>query len=615
MNLRETGKGWDRLLRPVLAVLGTYGICYIGGLAGIQKGAFSVLTVPGVIAVYFLLSRTQNSLSEIKDEKKKIKRRKYAAAVSLLFSAAMVIGYQLQANGMTESGVRGKGLILFRAFCLSIVIFPFGNLFFQGVEKAGSAPVPAGRGRPWKRGTLFAVCGTAVFLSLLPVWLAYYPIIMSYDFHRQINEAAKGFQWFWPYQPLAHTWIIWLFLQVGELLGNIQTGMACMALFQMLLYSLAAAYACVFLYRVTNRKGIVGGALLFFGLFPLNSVMVMCTTKDVLFGILFLVFVLLLAERSFFASSRGRHRLIQDILLVCTGCILSQLRNNCLYAVVVFGTAWVIFSPKGERLRVLLLCGLLAVGGKAAGAGIKAALGTQLGPAKVEMYSVPIQQMARVGFYHGEELEEETWEILNTYISEEYWQRYNPPIADTVKAMVGVSTFPTAWEGHEAQLLGDWLRLGLRYPNEYLDAFLELTRGYWFPDDRSHAECLGYGREGRMGIIYTYNSSELSDGREIAHQSKFPWLEEKLEAVVSENVYYQWPVVSVLFRCSFYVWGLFLVFLAFLFLNRKKAAVICLFPLIYMGTMLLGPVVQMRYVFPVMLVLPVLAGLLLLRET
>ena len=178
---------------------------------------------------------------------------------------------------------------------------------------------------------------------------------------------------------------------------------------------------------------------------------------------------------------------------------------------------------------------------------------------------------------------------------------------------MAVTTFGGAWEGHMGQLLADWFRLGVRYPNEYLDAFLELTRGYWFPDDRSYAECLGYGTEGRLGTVYTHNIGFLEDGTEILHESKLPWLEEQLEKVVSGNAYYDWPVISLLFKSAFYFWALFLVWLAFLYRRQRKQAVLCLFPLLYMGTLLLGPVVQMRYVFPFIQSLPVLAGLLLIN--
>jgi len=598
-------------VRVILAFLGTYGLCYLGGLMGTEEAAFSVIGVLLMVAVFGLLSWTENNLEGAAEGRRR--RCRYAGMVSFLFSVTMIMGYQLQMNGMTECGVKGKGLILLRALCLSIAIFPFGNVLFCGIEKLGNGKMLTGQcsggKREWKSAAVFGICAGVIFVCLIPVWLAYYPIVMSYDFHRQVNEAAKGFVWFWPYQPLAHTWIIWLFLQLGYRLNDLQAGMAGMALLQMLAYSLVTAYACAFLYRIIRKKWVVAGAVLFFGIFPFHSVMVVCTTKDVLFGVLFLLFVLLMAERLFFG--RGKKGFAWDLLILIEGCIMMQFRNNAIYAVAVFGVLWLVFAAKEEKLRVLLLILLLTAGGKGMAVGIKAVLGTKLTVSKIEMYSVPIQQFARVGFYHGGELDEEMRQLLSAYVREELWIEYNPPIADTVKSGIG-EEFKTMWEGHEMQLLADWFKIGLQYPNEYIDAFLELTRGYWFWDDRSYAECLGYGLEGRMGAIYTYNSSEIEEVGEIEHVSKFPWLEEKLEEIVSANAYYHWPVVSVLFKSAFYFWGLCLIFLAYLYLRQKKQAVFCLFPLAYMGTMLLGPVVQLRYIFPVMVTLPVLAGLLFL---
>lgn len=597
------------MIQAVLAMLGTYGVCCLGSHAGLTAASFSAASIPLAVTVFWLLSLTGKKLESVPEGRQRRRRVIYAAVVCFLFSITMLAGYQLQVNGMTESGFRGKGLLLLRAACLSVAVFPFGNLLFGGIEKAGEWK-PSAEGKRWKYGKVFGISALLIFLCLVPVWLAYYPIIMSYDFHRQINEAVKGFAWFWPYQPLAHTWVIWVFLQLGYLLGDIQTGMACMALFQMLIYSLAMSYAIVFLYRVTGKKWTVAAGVLYFGVFPLNSVMAVCTTKDVLFSVLFLLFVLLLAERFFFAG--GKKLLLLDLFLVLEGSLMMQFRNNCFYAVAVFGVIWILFSAKKERLRVLLLCVLLLAGGKGMEAGIRAALGTKLGTAKVEMFSVPIQQFARVGYYHGDEMEPELRELLNTYVLEEDWEGYYAPIADSTKTSVGVTTFAAAWEGHYMQLFQDWLKLGMHYPNEYIDAFLELTRGYWFLDDRSYAECLGYGMEGRMGTIYTYNSAAIDNGPEIAHESKFPWLEEQLEKIVSANAFYNWPVISVVFKCSFYFWGLFLTLAAFLFLRQRRQALFSLFPVLYMATMLLGPVVQMRYIFPIMVTLPILVSLLFL---
>lgn len=609
-SLRAIGKN-EKLLLAIPAFLGAYGFLYLLRLAGVDKASFSGLGLPALIAIYVLLERTRENLLKLTDVKQRKRRIRYAAILSYTLSLTMIMGYQLQNGGSMDYGVKGKGLILLRALFLCFTFFPFGNMLIYGIEKIASADASVKEGRVWKNKAVFGVCAAVIFACLIPVWLAYYPIIMSYDFHRQINEAAKGFIWFFPYQPLIHTWIIWCFLQLGFLVGDLQIGMAGMALLQMLLYSLVTAWACVKLYEIAKVKWAVVAAMLYFGVFPLNSVMVVCTTKDVLFSILFLLFCLLLIERFFFCS--GRKQYIIDALLVLEGCVMIQFRNNCLYAVAVFGVVWLIFAPKREKLRVLLLAVLLTAGGKGMSVGIKAALGTQIPEAEVEMYSVPIQQFARVGNRYGEALEPEISRLLSIYMPERLWDAYNPPISDTVKGGMG-SAYQETWKGHEMELLHDWVTIGLSYPNEYIDAFLELTRGYWFLDDRSYAECLGWGVEGRMGIIYTYNSSEIEEIGPIEHVSKFPWLEEQLEKIVSGNAFYDWPVVSLLFKAAFYFWGLFVVFGGFLYLRKNQQALICAFPVLYMLTMLLGPVVQIRYLFPIMILLPVLTALLGLRS-
>lgn len=605
MNLQKKGR---YTVQIVLAFLGTYGICYLCKIAGIQQAHFSVMSVMIAVIVYMLLDKARTNLEAVTDKKQLKKRVGYAFFVSFLFALSMIMGYQLQNYGMTDCGVLGKGLLVLRALCLEIAVFPFGNMLFYGLERIGVKSEPVQEKKPWKPGAVFGISAAVIFVCLIPVWLAYYPAIMSYDFHRQINEAAKGFAWFWPFQPIAHTWIIWVFLQLGYALEDLEAGMAGLSLLHMSVYSLVSAYGTAFIYRLTKKKWAVVAAVLFLSLFPLNTVLVLCTTKDVLFSILFVLFVLLLTERFFFAA--GRKKLLIDILLVLEGCIMVQFRNNALYAVLVFCVLWFLFAARKEKLRVLLLCVLLVAGGKGTSVVIKEAIGTEMTLSKVEMYSVPIQQFSRVAYYHGHELEGEYFELLESYYPYDAWSGYDPTIADGAKASVGATTFSEAWEGNGVQLVRDWMKLGLKYPNEYIDAFLELTRGYWFLDDRSNSECLGYGVETRMGVLHTHHSAEIEDVGEIKHESKFPWLEEQLEKIVSGNAYYNWPVVSILFRCAFYFWGLCLVLVAYFFKGQKKQAVLCLFPLLYMGTMLLGPVVQIRYVFPIMLSLPVLIALL-----
>lgn len=590
---------------------GTYGISYISSLSTGTAFSNSILSVGIFVALAFILYYTLEDIAKLSQRKSKIQRILFTYIIAFFFALSLVFGYQLKVTGMTECGFKGKGLIVIRSFLLAFSILPFSNILFKWAEFLRTSE-NADASKSWNSKKLFFISWGMIFLCLIPVFLAYYPAIMSYDFHRQSCEALQGFAWFNAYQPLAHTWLIWVAFQIGHAVGSLEIGMACYSIFQMLVYSVACGYSCNMVYRLTKRKWPVILLIAFYGFFPYNSVLALSVTKDIPFSALFLVFVCLFVERTFLTS--GKKQGIIDILWVLEGIIMMLFRNNALYAVAVFAIVFLIFSSKKQRVRILVMSLCLIIGGKGALEGMQVVIGTELGGSPAEMFNVPIQQFARVGYYHGDSLDEETYDLLNKYMPEEYWDAYNPPLSDTIKLSFS-TPFNTSWYGHYPDTFKAWLQIGLKYPNEYIDAFLLLTSGYWFIDDVSFAEVLGYGLEGRMGALYTHNSTVsdfLPEG--IAHESKLPWLEYMLENIVSANCFYNWPVISSLFKPAFYCWALLLTAILCLYNRNKKKLLVTLLPIIYIATMFLGPVVLVRYVWPIMLTLPVMIAVLITKE-
>lgn len=590
------------LLQAVLAWLGTYGISYMCFLQGGSIFSDSVFSLITFGAVLVLIRLTWKDILKIEKGKERRCRLLYSELTAWLFSLCMLMGWQLRILGITEGGYVGKGMLLIRSLCLSFAVLPFSYALFCWGEKIGKTENLIAY-KMWKSWKCFLVVWPLIFLAWIPSFLAYYPAIMSYDFHRQSQEAMRGFIWFNEYQPLAHTWVIWLFLRVGELLGSYQTGMACFSLFQMLVFSASCGYACIVFYRLIKKKWALVVMALFYGLFPYYSVLAVCTTKDVLFTALFQVFICLFVERTFYCS--GKRRYLVDVIWVLEGILMMLFRNNAIYAVAVFMVLFCILAEKKQRLRLFVLLLGFVAGGKGALEGIRLILGTEIRGNKVEMFSVPIQQFTRVGYYHENDLDEETWELINKYVMAEYWKDYNPPLSDSVKGSVGATTFQDSWEGNYGELLLDWVKLGMKYPNEYIDAFLALTNGYWFLDDLTWAEVLGVGFEGRMGAVYTYMSSTsdvLPEG--IAHESKWPAMERFLEAIVSNNEFNDWPVFSNLFKPAFWCWELLLIVLLCFYTKQKRTLLISLLPLTYLATLFLGPVVQTRYILPIIAAVP-----------
>ena len=100
----------------------------------------------------------------------------------------------------------------------------------------------------------FFVSWAVIFVAWIPVFLAYYPAIMSYDCHRQFQEAIRGYIWFNSHHPLVHTFVIRMFLLLGEKIGSYEVGMALFSLLQMSILSVIYAYACNMVGRLVKKK-------------------------------------------------------------------------------------------------------------------------------------------------------------------------------------------------------------------------------------------------------------------------------------------------------------------------------------------------------------------------
>ena len=590
--------------------LGTYGIGYVCGLIVGTQFSNGIISAAAVAVNYVMLKQAWEMLKLLDDKKTKKKRLIYSFGLSMFFCVLLIWGYQLKANGYTDPGFKGKGLTLLRAMCLSLVVWPFSNYFFGWLEKISIAKEEKVNEKPWKSKYVFLLSWFIIFACWIPVFLAYYPAIMTYDFHRQSIEAVRGFIWFNSYQPLAHTWLIWLFFNIGQALGGYQTGMALYSIFQMLVFSVACAYSCSVIYRLVKSKLLVSITILFFGVFPFISVLALSVTKDILFSALFLIFICLFLERSYFSC--GKKQIIIDMLWILEGIIMMLYRNNAIYAVAVFAVIYLFVGVKKQKFRIFVICIILVVGGKLGLEGVQAWIGTEIRGSKIEMFSVPLQQFCRVGLYHQDELDDEYYRAIDTYVPNDYWDEYNPPLSDTIKIGIAQDVFPYTWEGHYSEMFRDWFKVGLKYPNTYIDAFLELTAGYWFFDDVTWAEVLGYGVETRMGALYTYNatiSEEIPEG--IEQDSKIPFLERWLEEIVSGNCFFKWPLISNLFKPALYSWALLLLVISAVYLKERKKASIMMLPLIYLGTMFLGPVVNVRYILPIMVIIPMMFAMLL----
>ena len=203
-----------------------------------------------------------------------------SALFSFFFCMSFVLGIQLKNSHMTWFGVKGKLAIIAISLLISLFITPIIYLLINKV------------GESWKKDAkstisvkdeklVFFISFLGIFLLWFPTFLAFYPAIMSYDFNVQYISARSG--QYTTHHPLIHTFLIRLFLLLGDFWGSVEIGMAIFSLIQMLILTSVLAASCKRIAILSSSKTFGFVAAAFFSLFPVHSILSICIKKDVLF--------------------------------------------------------------------------------------------------------------------------------------------------------------------------------------------------------------------------------------------------------------------------------------------------------------------------------------------
>lgn len=486
-------------------------------------------------------------------------------------------------------------------------------LFYGWAAKTGRNTAPAEKTKGWK---LFAVCLVLNFCAWFPGFLAYYPAICAYDIPVQLEQILSGS--YIDHHPILHTLLIKGAMDLGEhAFGNVNAGIGCYALFQMLSLSAAFAFGMCCLYRHgIKRMGLIIVQILCM-LYPFHAYMSISVTKDTLFSAFFLVSLLALSE-----VLDGKKAYEPLFAAAGTGMIL--FRNNGKYAflvLLVFLFGMFLFGGERRLFRGKLF--LLAAGTFLAGnlllSGIFKATGAEQGD-KREMLSLPIQQLSRTMVYHGGigvmpeddgAMSDTDKALIGDFILNEAYREYRADFADPVKRHT--NTYVARYRAKD--FLRTYAGLFLQFPGDYLNAGLAVDAGYLYPGDVSHAYINAQeGEAAGGGYVQTRWDEERLNAAGIYKDSKWQALWNRMEKWADTNAYLRIPLFKYFFVPGVWIW-FYLLLTGWLLLNREFVKCIPLTLVFgYFLTLLLGPTVQLRYLYPMMAAFPFLLGLSILPE-
>ena len=225
---------------------------------------------------------------------------------------------------------------------------------------------------------------------------------------------------------------------------------------------------------------------------------------------------------------------------------------------------------------------------------------------------MPIQQLARTMVYHGGvgvipeddgAMSDKDRALINDFILDEGYKSYRPDFTDPVKRHT--NTYVARYRAKE--FLSTYIGLFLQFPGDYLNAALAVNAGYLYPGDVTHAVINAQeGQAAGGGYVQTRWDEATLNGMGIYKDSKWPALRERMEKWAGDNAYLNLPVLKYLFVPGIWIW-LYLLLTGWLLIRRKFMECIPLTLVFgYFLTLLLGPTVQLRYLYPVIAAFPFL---------
>lgn len=525
------------------------------------------------------------------------------ALLSAFFAAMRTLGYsydQIDSYGMvlksTQTLLRGAlacAALFAAASCACLLLLRLLGRLRRCARRQGDADART-------RRRLFWLCALMIFLGGVPYLLLYWPGLNIFDTHDQILQFFGYPSYIGDgsalsdHHPVALTVLYGLFMKLGLALGDANLGQAAYSLLSMMALALCFAQAFAQLYDMGLSPRFCAGLGACTALYPVLALYSFNMCKDVSAApfVLLLAVCLLRMEQTRGECVRNLRFCVQ-LALCLFGLLLT--RKPSLYA-LAFAAPFLLLRYRGVRRRLLAaLLGPILIFAVGVNGLLLPALGVIPGETR-EMLSIPFQQTARYLRTYGDDVTQQELEAVSRVLDVEYAAReYDPRLSDPVKD----SSNPDMTSSDLAAYARAWLSMGLRHPGVYLDAWLNMIYGYFYPSDSNTIVCLTLNSPEQGGLSLRQSESGA-----------------QARLGLHNTIYYtlrRMPGVGALFYVDTVVWAFLFLLLALLL--RGGAGALC--PLMYwvgtLGICMLSPKSgEIRYLMPILYLLPVLLGAALL---
>lgn len=500
----------------------------------------------------------------------------WIAAFAALFALATVLANYTLFEPITAL------LSMFNAGCSFLGGFAVGfNVLLCLLTRLPLACDASERTHP-VRLFLFVFVSIAV-IDLLYLYFASYPGVLTTDSVSTIEQIACG--QYDNVMPYWHTVTVELFYRIGfAFFGEINGAIAFFHSVQILFLAACFGYALVTLYQAGVPRGVIGICYGIYALLPYNIAYSATLWKDVPFAAAALLFVTGLYR---ILRKVGKSQMLNYVVFTLGAVGFSLWRTNGWYAFLATTLVMLLLLRKHYKKLLVIMCAVLVFCWVLINP-VLDVLGVS-GTDFMEALAVPFQQITRVVANDRELTEDE-----EALLSEAFWlnrmkELYNPKTVDPIKFETFRHDNREYVEAHLGDYVKLYLKLGLRYPGDYLKAWIEETKGYWNGGYSFWIYTKGVDSND-LGITWTGGDNGISR----AFAALFRYLEKP-------------AILQPLYSIGLQVW----IVIACCLINvlKKREEFLLTIPLLVLiiGLWLGSPVyAEFRYAYPVFLTVPVI---------
>ncbi len=555
------------IIITIIAFFATCSIPYIINFENNLTYSNSIISLIIFVSFIYLLKKT------IKIEN--TEKIKNVSILGIIFSTFLVLGNNIKTNGTVEyKNIKMYFAIIFISFIISSLLVEIYKIIEKIENKKDKERVHK---LSKKKRTL--IIFSIIIICWIPVLLAAYPGYFCYDAQVQFDDYTENNVTTW--HPPIHTFTLgFIITLIEKITHSYNIGIFVYTCLQMIIVASCFTYCISFLEKYKVSKIIRIISIIYYAIFPVVVMFAMCSTKDTIFSAIVVVSIIkaleALLDKEKFLNSNWQQ--IKFALIIFLAMVF---RNNAIYAYIPFLIVFTISFKNKNAIMPIIEIIILYLAYTILIYGVFHVSRTK----NVEAFSVPLQQIARVYNYNYESLTDEELDKIYEYTTDEQLKQYLPECSDFIKEDVYLKNI-----GY-GEFFKLWFGIGIKNLGIYIDSFLENTLGFWYPDTIIN----GYNR--KVPEIYSEETSYFavtceSPGTE---DSKIPWLKNIYYKISRYTIMQKIPVVSMLFSVGAMSWAMFIALGYSIYKRRKEISMVLGIILLLWLTVLLGPMVLVRY--------------------